>query len=571
MYVGFTSFEGHVPEVATSSARTHCDRCQGELRADAPHYCPDKTREQLMIERRELIPETEKVHEGGPEVDAAAAKQATGESSQEDSCLAAAASLTEQQKYEAMWKEPAYRAVAPGEALASLFLAQPNGPKPGSEVIDFGAGTGRGALLLALLGQCKVKMVDFAGNSLDDDMRQMLDTQAHALSFIQHDLSKPLGFTAEYGFCTDVMEHIPPAQVDDVLKNILQAAQHVFFQISCGDDVCGKLIDEPLHLSVHDYDWWRAKFLQFDARIHWSENRGGTCLFYVTAWALGDDIQKACILNIEEDQIRKNVRTNCLGAWQQMSPHRANNNELILLCGGPSLDSQLETIKELRAEGAGTVTMNGTYHWAIEHQVYPGCQIVCDARPHNVRFVQPMLEECKYLIASQCDPEVFAQLPPGRTYMWHTTADAIRDILSELLPQWWGVPGGCTVLLRAIPMLRMLGFQKFHLFGADSCLMDGKHHAYAQAENDGQLVIPVNVGGKTFHCHPWMIAQAQEWMNLIKYFGETFQVEVYGDGLLAWIMEHAADEDLKDEVAAAKLEAREQSELDAMAMSDGPS
>jgi hypothetical protein len=42
-------------------------------------------------------------------------------------------------------------------------------------------------------------------------------------------------------------------------------------------------------------------------------------------------------------------------------------------------------------------------------------------------------------------------------------------------------------VLRAFPLLRMLGYTQFHVFGFDSCVQeDGTHHAYPQPENDNQ-------------------------------------------------------------------------------------
>jgi 2-polyprenyl-3-methyl-5-hydroxy-6-metoxy-1,4-benzoquinol methylase len=146
--------------------------------------------------------------------------------------------LAEREKYQKMWAREEYRQVAPGEDVAQVFLQQAR-PKHGSEVIDFGSGTGRGALMIALFGGCKVHMLDFADNCLDEDVRNALKTQAHALQFTLHDLNKPVPFSAPYGYCTDVLEHIPPEYVDRVLLNVLRSAQHVFFQISCEDDVCG--------------------------------------------------------------------------------------------------------------------------------------------------------------------------------------------------------------------------------------------------------------------------------------------------------------------------------------------
>jgi len=445
-------------------------------------------------------------------------------------------------KYGRLWAHPEYRTVAPGEQLAQVFLAQAH-PKPGAEVLDFGCGTGRGALMLALLGGLRVTMLDFVNNCLDEEVRAMLTTQAHALRFLKADLEQKLPVAAPYGFCTDVLEHIPPAKVDAVLNNILLAAQHVFFSISTVEDSCGALIGEPLHLSLHPFAWWMEQFRKRDCVVHWSQEVDGACLFYVSAWTAGPAIVEAGILNVTDEQIRANVQHNIAQGWTQVQPHPTNDIEVMILGGGPSMPAFEEEIKQHRAHGVKLITLNGAYNWALEHGLTPSAQIIVDARAFNARFTKPVIAGCKYLIASQCDPGVFEGLPIDRTLIWHTSTDLITDLLNAQYEKWWYVPGGSTVLLRAIPLLRMLGFTRFHLYGCDSCLAaDDAHHAYAQPENDAAVVVPLSVqGDRIFYCHPWMIAQATELQDLLKVLGDEIEIKIRGDGLLAHILNVAAE------------------------------
>ena len=204
----------------------------------------------------------------------------------------------------------------------------------------------------------------------------------------------------------------------------------------------------------------------------------------------------------------------------------------------------LDEIKQNRADGVKLLTLNGAYNWAVRHGVIPSAQCVVDARPFNARFVDPVVDDCKYLISSQCDPAVLEHLPRDRTFLWHTSADMIEDILKEAYPiQYFVIPGGSTVLLRAIPLMRMLGYSKFILYGCDSCVDDGMHHAYEQKENDNEPVFPVVVhpGGRLFYCTTWQISQAQELLTLIKYLGDEIQLDIKGDGLLAHMIKVGAD------------------------------
>ena len=444
----------------------------------------------------------------------------------------------EKDLYKQLWEMPEYRKESPGEKISHEFLAQAK-PKAGSSVIDFGCGTGRGGLNLAFFGNMDVTMVDFAPNCLDADIVPMLETQKHTLRFVEADLSQPLPVKAAYGYCTDVMEHIRPHHVDQVINNCLAAAQHVFFQISTVDDKGGDLIGHKLHLTVRPFKWWLKKLKEHNCVIHWSKKTKGGCSFYVTAWVGGNDIVDVGVVNVDEDQIKKNVTYNIKQGYLQVQPYPTNDIETMIIGGGPSLSQHIEKIKQLRANGVKLIAINGAYKWCLDNGITPSAMVMVDARKFNARFTQPVVEDCKYFIASQCHPSVFKELPKDRTYVWHTQSEILTEILEAQFEEWYPVPGGSTVLLRAIPLFRMLGFKRFHIFGCDSCLEEDKHHAYEQLENDDELIIPVNVSGKIFNCNPWMISQAQEFIDLIRMVGDEIELEVYG-GLLHHILESGA-------------------------------
>jgi SAM-dependent methyltransferase len=440
-------------------------------------------------------------------------------------------------KYGRLWAMPEYRDVAPGEVFATVFLQQAR-PRHGSHVIDFGCGTGRGAVALHDVG-LKVTMLDFARNCLDDAVRERISEN---FAFKKHDLENPSPVIAEYGFCTDVMEHIPLAKAGLVLDNILRAAKHCFFSISTQDDIRGDLIGEKLHLTVQPYEWWMERFRERHCVIHWSEelSRGYSC-FYVTVWENAQVLVDNGEINATEEQIRENIRHNVAQGWQQVEPHPQQEIEVMIVGGGPSLKDFEDDIRDKRKNGVKLVTLNGAYNWCLERGIIPSATIVVDAREFNARFTKPILPECKYLLASQCHPSVIEGLPREQTYLWHVMGDLTDGVIKDIYSVYWPVPGGSTVLLRAIPLLRMLGFRKFHLYGCDSCLSDGQHHAFSQPENDDRAIVPIMVtGGRVFYCHPWMASQGKEFITLVEKLGDTFDMIVYGDGLLAHIINTGA-------------------------------
>jgi hypothetical protein len=83
----------------------------------------------------------------------------------------------------------------------------------------------------------------------------------------------------DVGYCTDVMEHIPTHQVDDVIKNVMDCVDSAYFQISLVPDAMGELIGMPLHLSVYPHSWWVKKFSAYE--IVWTDSNDENAAFYV--------------------------------------------------------------------------------------------------------------------------------------------------------------------------------------------------------------------------------------------------------------------------------------------------
>lgn len=179
--------------------------------------------------------------------------------------------MTEREKYQLLWADDRYRVRAPGEECVETFLEI---AKPDGNVIDFGCGTGRAALRIKEATGQNVVLVDFVDNCRDPRV-------AH-LPFVHHDLTQPMphGIRAAYGFCTDVMEHIPTEDVDTVIRNIMAAAPKTFFQISTVPDRFGSHIGQVLHLTVRPFEWWLERFGEY--QVDWQEAGESASCFFVS-------------------------------------------------------------------------------------------------------------------------------------------------------------------------------------------------------------------------------------------------------------------------------------------------
>jgi hypothetical protein len=472
----------------------------------------------------------------------------------------------EQQKYLKAWNVDRYRNVSPGERCVDMFLEAVHDlcePKDHT-LIDFGCGTGRPAKQLD--ETFKVTPMDFAGNCLDDDVAEYFGDR-----FVEHDITEKTALRATWGYCTDVMEHLPTDQVDAALGVMFEACENVFFQIATIPDHFGGHpdIQEDLHLTVWDYDRWLKKFADHGVVIHRSMELRHHVIFLVSGYnGFAYDKLK---MNTKPEVVWSQMRENFGKGIQQLKVFKEQaKQKVVVLGGGPSLNSYVDEIKEHKKNGAKIVTTNGTYGWAKEHDLWPVTQFIIDARPFNERFVEPVDDDNVYVICSQCHPDLVDKLPPEKTWLFQgnldqPSMDICNEVLGQMYEDWFPIPGGSTVMLRAIPALFMMGFRDVEVYGFDSCLMGRPvvevkhassdinlngvdiemHHAYEQKENDipkdSNRVGLVTVAGKTFAVEGWMLCQAKEFIEFRRRLLGGMDIKVHGDGLIAHCLAKGLD------------------------------
>ena len=132
-------------------------------------------------------------------------------------------------------------------------------------------------------------------------------------------------------------------------------------------------------------------------------------------WVPAEDFEMCGSLNIDLELLRNNVSTNIKRGFQQIAPHPTNEVEAMIVGGGPSLKEYIHEIKMLRRNSVKLITLNNAYQYCIDAGVMPSAMVMVDARPFNARFVQNVVPDCKYFMASQCDPDTgaFAVLLSG--------------------------------------------------------------------------------------------------------------------------------------------------------------
>lgn len=156
----------------------------------------------------------------------------------------------EAEKYRQIWAIPGYRNHSPGELLVDEAMShfQPKG-----KVIDFGCGSGRALKKFSELGY-ETLGVDITPTCIDAELNIPLCISP---------LWNMPDLEGDFGFCTDVLEHLPTEHLDESLFNIKKSVNRVYFQISTVPDKFGNAIGDILHLTVKPMDWWLDKLSHY--------------------------------------------------------------------------------------------------------------------------------------------------------------------------------------------------------------------------------------------------------------------------------------------------------------------
>lgn len=167
---------------------------------------------------------------------------------------------TERDKYAELWSDvPAYRNYSPGLENVSRFMDVMK-PEPYSSLIDIGCGTGDAGLEFQRRG-LDVSWIDITDAGLNKDVPRDHFIQAPLwMAWERHLVGSDYGY--DYGFCCDVMEHIPTEFSMLVVDRIVSVCEVAWFHICLVPDQFGSSIGQPLHLTVKPFGWWleRLKF-----------------------------------------------------------------------------------------------------------------------------------------------------------------------------------------------------------------------------------------------------------------------------------------------------------------------
>lgn len=185
----------------------------------------------------------------------------------------------EAQKYTKVWGLDSYAEHSPGFDHIDLFWSIAK-PREGQTLLDIGAGNGVASVGLMLKG------LDVEGFDVTDEgWKSNVNTSGvifhKGCLWHRYDMPRPdHGDLFDFGYCCDVMEHIPTQFVGLAVSNALKRCKRVFFSISFKTDGHGDVIRDRLHLTVESFSWWRDTLREIGT-VFEARDMIGEGVFYV--------------------------------------------------------------------------------------------------------------------------------------------------------------------------------------------------------------------------------------------------------------------------------------------------
>lgn len=260
----------------------------------------------------------------------------------------------------------------------------------------------------------------------------------------------------------------------------------------------------------------------------------------------GDAVILPLVLNMEctatEKEMNENVALTLARGYTSLVSYLDHvPGGPVSICGaGPSLGKNLDKLQ------GDVFAINSAIGFLLGKGIVPRWAMIWDCADVCEQFAIPH-PEITYLIGSRCHPKVFERLKDCKVVVWHACGD--HNILEYLEQKGVNEPlvnGGTTGVTRGIYLAYALGYRDFHLYGADSCYVQGETHVAGSVVHEHCLKVMVN--GRWFDSTPQWAAQIEEMKIMYPMFRHTplaANMTAYDDGLLAYVMSIMKADEMK--------------------------
>lgn len=221
------------------------------------------------------------------------------------------------------------------------------------------------------------------------------------------------------------------------------------------------------------------------------------------------------------------------GLPEVLAQETAREGVVCIVASGPSVKTQLDVIRKSKKDGVPIVAVKDAHDWLISEGVIPDYALAIDPQAHRWNCFKAKHPDVHYMVASQCDAQMFEHLAGHEVTIWHPYVTKGQKRPRNRMT----IGGGTTSGLRAISLFYVLGFRHFALFGFDSCCEDGVLRVNGDLPKNGDTLnhVMLEEGGDIFYCTPGMALQAEhfqtyyDWLPDASFYG-------FGKGLIPAII-----------------------------------
>ena len=346
--------------------------------------------------------------------------------------------------------------------------------------------------------------------------------------------------------CTDVLEHIEPENLNEVLEHLRKLAKKGLLAV-ISIRPASKTLDDGrnAHLSLKTPDEWRVVLEERFDIVSWATFPGEIVVVLKRLHTI-DDIK---VQSAVSDTIRfENAVRNSDIVKRRIYLHPRHEKRVAIACYGPSLKYAIPDIIVERNAGALVVSVSGAHDFLIEHGVVPDIHVDVDPRIHKADFTKNPHPKIQYWMASCCHPKTIDNLLGYDLTLWHVhNSDEDVRILDEVDRDGFLVGGGGSVGCRVVSLMYTQGYRDFSIFGMDcSFAEDGEQHAGPHS-GKVQKGLKAKCGGRWYKTSGTLVAIGKGFMNVVDalekvsqmhdeprpYDGDCIRVQLGGDGLLA--------------------------------------
>lgn len=192
--------------------------------------------------------------------------------------------------------------------------------------------------------------------------------------------------------------------------------------------------------------------------------------------------------------------------------------------GGPSIADYADEVFAHE-----TIIACGSAHqFFIDQDRAPTFATSCDGHPSAKKYIQTTFPETTYLMATNCEPELFDMLRERDVMTW------LNQCAVEPAPAGIAISGGSTITSRSINIAIAMGFVGIDVYGFDLSYRSDRQHAYETPGDEDLKPVVATVDGcdRFFSTSVQFYLESQFVRDMWTNFWHAFDIQFHGDGMI---------------------------------------